>query len=600
MNPQQSTQIDQDVKNLVSAMARAETGTSSPEAYKKRGASGEFGRYQYMPDTWKQWSAESGISTPLEQSSIEEQNKVAYNKVKQWKDSGLNPAQIASKWNSGDENAYKREHIGTNAQGVKYNTPEHVRKVSQYYNEIKGGGQLGGTYSQPPQTKPFTPAEQTGVQTLTDQVGVGGGFAKDVGQAFNTAGTKGSEAMQRGFSGESDPFSATYQTLGAGAGVIGDTVDATLSNLPVVGGLYKGATDLIGGAIGGAMNTQAGQKITEMTEGFSPDTKRNIGATLDLLSVIPFFKSLKMGKQGFTDAVTGMTASKVTREATDELESSLGKEAGRTVERAKGRGLDPVKTILDDPKLIPDIIEKNGKYIYDTKEGAKALQRSIEAEELALQNLLTSTIARTPGGKGVSFNINDIAKQTLDDVRKSVGRTGSYDDISRAVTKYFNSYKNSMNGNEFIDMVELNNIKRDIRSSLNFGAKDPFGTLAKEAKGLAGSSLMKQVEEAAKKAGIKEIKEINQKMAGQLTALDVLEDLGGKAIKSGSKGKDGLIKSVGKTIPGVEGIIDYASRGVPLTATRRLKDRRPLLETGRKGLAQMGGGLALSGQLTEE
>lgn len=583
-------------------MGRAETGTSSPEAYTKRGASGEYGRYQFMPDTWKQWSAEYGINTPLEQASIEEQNRVAYNKVKEWKDAGLNPAQIASKWNSGDENAYKMQHVGTNAQGVAYNTPEHVRKVSQYYQEIKGQGNLGGTYTPPPQPHPFTPSEQSGVQTFAGQVGMKpeGGFVSDLGGAFERAGTRASDAAQRGFSGESDPLSATYQAVGAGAGAVGDVVDAGLSNLPVVGGLYKGATEMIGGAVQGALETEPGQAAKAGFEKLSPDTQRNIGATLDILSVIPFFKSLKYGQQGFKDAATGLSAGKVAQQATDEIESTLTKSTSRNLDRAKSRGLDPVTVLLDDPRLLPEVIEQNGKFIYDSRQGAQALQRSIDADEQALQNLFESTMAMSPDARGLSFNINDIAQSTIDDVLNKIGRTGGYEAVERALVNYFNSYKKSMRGVEFINLSELNDIKRDVRKALNFDAIDPTSTLPKEARYLAGQSLMEQVETAAKQAGINEVRDINRKLGNQLTALDILEDLDGRAIKSGSKPSDSLIKSVGKTIPGVEGLIDYASRGVPSTATKRLRDKRPLRETGRKGLAQLGGGLALSGQLSSE
>jgi hypothetical protein len=595
MNPQQPTQIDQDVKNLVSAMGRAETGTSSPEAYKKRGASGEFGRYQFMPDTWKQWSSEYGIQTPLEQASIEEQNKVAYNKVKEWKDQGLNPAQIASKWNSGDADAYKRNHTGTNAQGVAYNTPEHVRRVSQYYNEIKGGGQLGGNYLPPPPTKDFTPAQESGVQTLAGQVGVGGGFVGDLGQAFSRAGTRGSEAMQRGFSGESDPFSAVYQTAGAGAGAIGDVVDASLSNLPLgIGKAYQGATDLIGGAVQGAMETAPGQKITETVEGFSPDTQRNIGATLDLISVIPFFKALKLSKRGVTDAVTGLTASKVTQQAADEIESTLSKGTSRNLDRSRSRGLDPVKVILDEPSLIPDIIEQNGRYIYYTKQGAQSLQRSIDADEQALQNLLNSTIKQNVG-----VNINDVRNQVINDLLPKGKINVNRSAVAQQINRVFDDIAESA-GRNYISLSDLNEVKRQIRNGLNFDAIDPTRALTRQVQFDAGQSVMKQVEKIAEKAGAKGVRDINRSMGQKLSALDILEDLDGKAIKSGSKGKDGLIKSVGRTIPGVEGIIDYASRGVPLTPTRRLKDRRPLRETGRRGLVQLGAGLGLSGQLTEE
>ena len=182
---QQTQQIDPDVKNLVSAMGQVETGTSSPDAYKKRGASGEYGRYQFMPDTWTMWAKEAGVNSPLEQSTIEDQNKVAYYKVKQFKDQGYNPAQIASLWNSGDPDAYKRNHVGTNSQGVSYDTPTHVRKVSEAYERIKAGSALGGTYQAPPEAHQFTPSTSTGFETLQQQVGAKqGGFLSDIGESL--------------------------------------------------------------------------------------------------------------------------------------------------------------------------------------------------------------------------------------------------------------------------------------------------------------------------------------------------------------------------------------------------------------------------------
>jgi len=135
MNPT----LDQQALNLAKSIGRAETGDASPDAYNKKGASGESGRYQFMPSTWKEWSKDHlGIdNAPM---TIENQNKVAYSQVKKWKDMGLTPAQIASKWNSGRENAYKDGLKGTNNLGVTFNVPDYVKKVSQFYNESKGQG----------------------------------------------------------------------------------------------------------------------------------------------------------------------------------------------------------------------------------------------------------------------------------------------------------------------------------------------------------------------------------------------------------------------------------------------------------------------------
>ena len=158
--------IDPTIKNLVSAIGKAETG-GEQDPYNSKGASGEFGRYQFMPDTWKQWTTEQGVDPS--DTSVEAQNKVAYNKVKQWKDQGLNPAEIASKWNSGDENAYKTQKPGVNAEGVAYDTPGYTAKVSNYYKELSNGSSTqtptSTTPSGIPGTTPTTPTQTSDTQT---------------------------------------------------------------------------------------------------------------------------------------------------------------------------------------------------------------------------------------------------------------------------------------------------------------------------------------------------------------------------------------------------------------------------------------------------
>jgi hypothetical protein len=160
---QPNTQLDPQVLNLAKAIRRAETGSSS-DPYNAKGASGETGAYQFMPETWKQWSGQylGDANAPL---SVENQNKVAYSRIKELKDQGYNPAQIASLWNSGKADAYKQDYRGVNKHGVEYNVPEYVKKVSQIYNEIKMGNQMpnqaptGGTYLPPPTPTPFVPSE---------------------------------------------------------------------------------------------------------------------------------------------------------------------------------------------------------------------------------------------------------------------------------------------------------------------------------------------------------------------------------------------------------------------------------------------------------
>jgi hypothetical protein len=129
--------IDPKVKSLVQAIKKAETGEG--DTYNKKGASGEFGAYQFMPDTYKNY-AQKYLGDANAQPTIENQNKIAYSFAKEKKDAGFNPAQIASMWNAGEgkPDAYKEGFKGTNDKGVQFDVPSYVQKVSQYYKDLSG------------------------------------------------------------------------------------------------------------------------------------------------------------------------------------------------------------------------------------------------------------------------------------------------------------------------------------------------------------------------------------------------------------------------------------------------------------------------------
>jgi len=316
--------IDPTIKALTSAIAEAETGSSSPEAYTKRGASGEFGRYQFMPDTWKAYAGEAGVSTSLEQSSMEEQNKVAYNKIKQWKDQGYTPAQIASMWNAGPgrPNAYKENWKGVNSQGVAYDTPSYAMKVSEAYNRLKG---------------------QSGVATTvpreTPQEG-GQGYMNDIGQSLSTAGGKLASAVGDAASGEINPLSGVIRSAGAIGGAVGDITTDVLENTPVVKDIYKGVEGLVGNFAQGIADTEAGQNAIKGYQSFAeehPELAGNISAGMDIVTAIPILKGLKVVKNkagdvvnnalhGKTDAVYDTVSPPLTPKKTAQAISERGTE----------------------------------------------------------------------------------------------------------------------------------------------------------------------------------------------------------------------------------------------------------------------------------
>lgn len=147
MNP---NQVDNDVVNLAKAIRQQESGGDFTS---KEGSSGEMGAYQFMPDTWNAYSNKYGIHVPLKDATKDQQNAVAYNKIKEWKDAGYNVTQIASMWNAGEgePNAYKgtfEKDTSTHKAGdpskgkrgdVSYDVPAHAANVGKFYLDFKNG-----------------------------------------------------------------------------------------------------------------------------------------------------------------------------------------------------------------------------------------------------------------------------------------------------------------------------------------------------------------------------------------------------------------------------------------------------------------------------
>ncbi len=151
-------QLDPQVVNLAKAIRQTESGGD----FNIKGKSGEHGAYQFMPDTWDEYSREAGINVPLEKATPQQQNEVAYKKIKQWKDKGLNVGQIASSWNAGPgrPNAYIEGNAGINSKGVKYDTAAYAKEVADYYQNLKkqslSQSSTGGPKPQVNNQKPLT------------------------------------------------------------------------------------------------------------------------------------------------------------------------------------------------------------------------------------------------------------------------------------------------------------------------------------------------------------------------------------------------------------------------------------------------------------
>lgn len=144
---QQSAGLNPTAQILTNAIGKQENGGGALN-YSAKGKSGEYGAYQWIPDSWNAMSSKFGVNVPLEQATPEQQNQVAYSQVNDWLSKGYSPAQVASMWNAGEgaPNAYEG-NSGTNSSGVHYDTQQYAANVQKYaeqlYNAQSGGVQAG-------------------------------------------------------------------------------------------------------------------------------------------------------------------------------------------------------------------------------------------------------------------------------------------------------------------------------------------------------------------------------------------------------------------------------------------------------------------------
>lgn len=122
---------DQILKNQQNTVA----GYTGGNAYTTPGASGEYGAYQFMPDTWKEYAAEI-LKDPNAPMTPANQDAVARGMVSKWLSDGKTPEQIARKWNSGD---FNKTGSGVNSKGVKWNVDGYVAKFKDNLSKLGGG-----------------------------------------------------------------------------------------------------------------------------------------------------------------------------------------------------------------------------------------------------------------------------------------------------------------------------------------------------------------------------------------------------------------------------------------------------------------------------
>lgn len=284
MPEQTQNPLDPQAVNLAKAIRSVET-QGQPDPFTAKGSSGEHGAYQFMPDTWNRLSKQFGVNVPLEQSTPQQQNEVAYKQIKQWKDQGYNVGQIASMWNSGKPNAYQDPNYkGPNKYGVQFNTPQYAESVAKAYQAIKNGQSTAGITS--PSTVTTTQPTQAG-QTSSTTGGIDWGKVLGIGGGILGAGAALALPLLLPEVGiPADAAMAGAAAEGAAGSGIGSTIlglgkSALKMGASAMG--YKGLEDTLGGIAGSVLGTNKQQPTEEMAQPqqptISPDLQQSVNAS---------------------------------------------------------------------------------------------------------------------------------------------------------------------------------------------------------------------------------------------------------------------------------------------------------------------------------
>jgi hypothetical protein len=528
-NSQVPTGLDPTAFFLAKSIKNVET-SGSADPYNATGKNGEYGAYQFMPDTWKLWASQY-IGDPNAPMTEENQNKVAYYKIKDWLSQGYTHGQIASLWNSGKPDY--QGNIGTNKKGVNYNTPEYVAAVKKAYTQYNQGVTPSGIVS-PSTVGRTNQSNDTQTAQFDNQ---NQGYFSSLGTDLGNRAGELSGAVSQTVSGKINPLSGLIQVGGAIAGGLGDLVNRTLELVPGV----KAIQDVIGNGIKSFIQTPSGQSIVSSINDFSqahPELSSDIGAGFNILTAIPILKGISMIKNVALDSASMALK--------DTAENYVSKSIAGDIIRGT-RGAVSSDSVLADVKnwvsnrMIPEVDSTGGVAKWDTvnaMETGKSLVKSIDENQL--QPILDEVSSRQTIGQ----NINTLRKNAIKMAEQDpfLKKAGAVPDAIKFINKKFDGWQYSFGDN--IGLSQENIMKRGSGFFANWNSPE------QSAGKVIYSSLQKDIENIAAKNGFTNVAEINKSMGSLLDSIDSLNQINGKRIISPRRGLLSKIARNASTIGG--------------------------------------------------
>ncbi len=510
-------QLDPQAVRLMKAIRKKESGGN----YNAVGDAGtSTGAFQFQAPTWKRYAKEVlGDENAVQDKA--NQNKVAYTKVKKWKDSGWSPEQVAAAWNAGEGRAMDgswANHRGEtviNGQTIKYDTPKYVQDVISIAKQLKQEEEgsnphsNGGYITQPS----FTPKPE--VQPQEAQVEQPETLGSQLKERLSKAGTALTESAQ----GKINPFRGLLRTVGEGAGALGDITGSALNTASF--GLLNKAEKAIGAGVGKLADTGVGKSALEAVSKFqesNPELSKDIGAVGNIASAIPIFKGVGMAgraaKAGIEKTFSGATKNAIK----NEIKSA----ANRTVSGRKALdklGEDGLE-VLAKKEIAPVIDGATGKYTAESiKSSSDKLDDMIsQIEDNELQPLLQKGSNELISQRVPLENYKKLAMQEAED---------NFKDPS-TIEAYFERIKKRLG--DYPTIGQLNEAKRTVaRNIKEAGFNSPTYSTDKAVR----DALQQSVEDGAKALNLGDVQAINQKMASLIKAQKLLEAIKEKNVKQG-------------------------------------------------------------------
>lgn len=570
--------LDTNVVNLAKAIREHETGNRPVS-----GATGELAsRYQYMPATWKSTAAKylGDANAPL---TAKNEDQATYLKIKDWKDSGYTPKQIASMWNSGNPDPYAKGNKGVGKSStnpnVTYNVPKYVDSV---YSKFEKFSQENAPSKFQPRLAPAPQPQQPGLLSQ-----IGSALAKPYKNISETIGGAlglGTNAYQEAQKSQQDLADMNLKLVSAikankAQGKDTSRLEAQLAQNASTGNLAEQvaptSTSITGKELAGSLGQVGLDILTAGTYGAAAKgaktgeligktaleaTKKSLPTATGILR--PTLKSVGTGaalgagygatgamqeNEGIGGILGGAATGALIGGALSGAGSALSKARTATTDLAKSnKAVEAYKSVINPGKGELKKIElRRGENVNDTLKLIAEEGPTIKADNGKLNTIdaidkMKEAIAKPSGEltellktQPKTFNLDElalIAKKEINDANEAAilksSKVSLVDEIVNAEKEAF--------GSNLVPSSEANLIKQRLWSlskfDSTFQSKPEIVDVARK----LGYVIKDSIEKAYPEANVKELNNLTSRY---ITAIKLLENAHGRAVKGGFMSK---------------------------------------------------------------